>query len=251
MTTVDELLDLAHAVGEPSRQFAILAEGNVSARLSDERMIVKATGSSLQHAGPGDLVECELAPILALLDDQHADDAMVASTLMAARIDQSARRPSVEALLHAVVVSLGGNAACHTHPVAINALLCSDAAGRLLDGPLFPDQIVVLGPEQLMVPYVDPGLALGRVMRDELAAFRARTGALPRLTYLRNHGIFAIGNTPAECVRITEMADKVARILLGALSVGKPQHLPASVVDRIEQRPDEHVRRRILDGAAD
>lgn len=250
----DELLRLAHAVGEPQRELVILAEGNVSARLDDERMLVKATGSSLASAGPDDLVECRFAPILELLDDPTAfeggaGDARVAEALMASRVDPAAKRPSVEALLHAVVLSSGAGAACHTHPIAANAVLCSDRAELLAAGALFPDQIVVLGTRTLLVPYVDPGLTLGRLMRDELRAFADRHGALPKVAWMQNHGIFAIGATPAECLRITEMADKVARILVGALSVGEPTFLPDDVLDRIDGRDDEHVRRAILDAA--
>ncbi|MGM1029311.1 MAG: class II aldolase/adducin family protein [Actinomycetota bacterium] len=248
------LLALAHAVGEPRRELAILAEGNVSVRLDDERMLVKATGSPLADAGPDDLVECRFEPILELLDDPTAfeggdGDARVAEALMASRVDPDAKRPSVEALLHAVVLTSGADAACHTHPVAVNALLCSDRADLLIAGALFPDQVVVLGTHSLLVPYVDPGLTLGRRMRDELRAFADRHGALPKVAWLQNHGIFAIGASPAECLRITEMADKFARILLGALAAGEPRFLPDDVLDRIDGRDDEHLRRALLDTA--
>lgn len=250
MTLADDLLALANAVGEPRRELVILGEGNVSARIDDERMLVKATGSSLAAAGPDDLVECAYAPILEVLDDPDAGDERVAEALMASRVEQGAKRPSVEALLHAVVLTTGAGAACHTHSLAANQILCSDRAELLAAGALFPDQIVVLGTESLLVPYVDPGLGLGRLMRDELRAFADRTGALPKVAWLRNHGIFAIGDDPAECLRITEMADKFARILTGALAVGEPRFLPDSVVTRIDGRDDEDVRRRVLAGGS-
>ena len=252
MTVVDDLLALSHAVGEQRRELAILGEGNVSAALGSAhgsaRMLVKASGSTLASAGPDDLVECELAPILAVLDDEGAADAAVGAALMASRVDPAAKRPSVEALLHAVVLDAGAGAACHTHPIAANSILCSDRAELLVAGALFPDQIVVLGTHALLVPYVDPGLHLARHMRDALRAFADRHGALPKIAYLQNHGIFAIGASPAECLRITEMADKFARILLGALTAGEPVFLPDEQVRRIDGRDDEHVRRAILDG---
>lgn len=252
MNEREALLALCRAVGEPRRELAILGEGNVSAALGPgvpERMLVKASGSALGAAREDDLVECELAPILALLDDPDADDAAVAEALMASRVDAGAKRPSVEAMLHAVVLSLGARAACHTHPIAANAILCSDRAETIAAGALFPDAIVVLGPRSVLVPYVDPGLALARRMRDDLAAFVAEHGALPKICWLQSHGIFAIGDDPAECLRITEMADKHARILGGALAIGDPAFLPDSVVERIEGRDDEHHRRRVLSGA--
>ncbi|WP_347754848.1 class II aldolase/adducin family protein [Agrococcus sp. ProA11] len=246
MTLTDDLLALCHAVGEPHRGLAILGEGNVSARLDEQRMLVKASGSTLGSAGPDDLVECELAPILAMLDAEDADDDAVGAALMASRVDQQAKRPSVEALLHAVVLSFGAGAACHTHPISANGILCSDRAELIAAGALFPDQIVVLGQRALFVPYVDPGLGLALHMRDALRRFVAEHGRLPKIAYLQSHGIFAIGDDAAECLRITEMADKHARILTAALAVGSPNFLGDDVLDRIENRADEHHRRRVL-----
>ncbi|MCH1881471.1 class II aldolase/adducin family protein [Agrococcus sp. ARC_14] len=278
----DALLALCHALGEPHRELAILGEGNVSVALGGAdaspddsatasadtsadrgaRMLVKASGSTLGSAGADDLVECELAPILAVLDapvadghgtDGHgtdgldADDAVTAA-LMASRVDPQAKRPSVEALLHAVVLSAGAGAACHTHPVAANGILCSDRAELIAAGALFPDHVVVLGQHALFVPYLDPGLQLALHMRDALRAFAEEHGRLPKIAYLQNHGIFAIGDDPAECLRITEMADKHARILTAALAIGEPAFLDEAVLDRIENRADEHHRRRVLQG---
>ena len=95
------LLRLAHAVGEPQRELTILAEGNVSARLDDERMLVKATGSSLAASRPDDLVECRFEPILELLDDPTAFEggAVQQHVLRGTR-----RSTGEEVALHACVV---------------------------------------------------------------------------------------------------------------------------------------------------
>lgn len=241
-----ELLELAHAVGRPEMQLAILGEGNVSQRIATGRMLVKATGSNLGRCTDADLVEVDTSGILALLDDPEAGDEQVEQSLMQARIRRDAKRPSVEALLHAVVLDAGAGAACHTHPVSVNGILCSDRAELLVRGSLFPDQIVVLGQRSVLIPYIDPGLELARVVRTQLVDFVAEHGQLPKVVYLQNHGIFAIGEDPAECLRITEMADKFARILAGALAVGNPIFLSGADADRIENRADEHYRRRIL-----
>lgn len=239
-----QLLELAHAVGRP--ELAILGEGNVSQRIGEGRMLVKATGSNLGRCTEEDLVEVDTAGILALLDDPDAGDDDVGQTLMQARIRDHAKRPSVEALLHAVVLDAGAGAACHTHPISVNGILCSDRAELLVRGSLFPDQIVVLGQHAVLIPYIDPGLELARAVRAKLADFVAAHGQLPKVVYLKNHGIFAIGSDTAECLRITEMADKFARILAGALAIGEPVFLSEMDADRIENRADEHYRRRIL-----
>ena len=111
---------------------------------------------------------------------------------------------------------------------------------------VFPDQVVVLGPRQLLVPYVDPGLSLSVVVRDSLVNFIREEGYTPKVIYLANHGIFALADTAREAYQITLMAEKVARILVQTLSFGEPKYLSPLEVERIHTRPDELLRRRLL-----
>lgn len=249
---VSDLIEMCHELGADRNQLAILGEGNVSARIDDGLMLVKASGSCLGSLGPGDLVEAELAPILALVATGEATDEEVREVLLASRRDPAARQPSVETLLHAVALTTGGaEIVAHTHPVSVNALLCSSRAEALVGGSLFPDQIVVLGRRQLLVPYVDPGLDLSRVVRDELEAFVGRHGYAPKVIYLVNHGMFVLGSSVREVLQVTQMADKVAKILLGALAVGEPVYLSDAQADRIHTRPDELLRRKTLARSSD
>jgi rhamnose utilization protein RhaD (predicted bifunctional aldolase and dehydrogenase) len=244
----DELTALCDFLGDEKRQLAILGEGNVSGRVSEDTMLVKATGASLGAMTPADLVEARLSTLLALVwGDARASDADVEHAFEECLVTPGARRPSVEALLHAVAIGVGGaTTVAHTHPVSVNSLLCSDRAHALVAGSLFPDQVVVLGRHQILVPYVDPGLALSRVVAERLRAFVDDHGKPPKAIYLVNHGMFALGDSTSEVRRITQMADKVARILVGTLSVGHPQYLTAADADRIDTRPDELLRRQAL-----
>ncbi|HSW43277.1 MAG TPA: hypothetical protein VLM76_12275 [Patescibacteria group bacterium] len=47
-----QLIGLSRSLGEPSRQLAILGEGNTSARIDDETFWVKASGTQLATAEP-------------------------------------------------------------------------------------------------------------------------------------------------------------------------------------------------------
>jgi rhamnose utilization protein RhaD (predicted bifunctional aldolase and dehydrogenase) len=186
-----------------------------------------------------DVVEVELSALDALLDDPDAGDAEVARTFAAIEA-RCGRRPSVEAMLHAVCLSLGATAVGHTHPPAVLSLLCSPHA-EALTHMLFPDQVVVLGARPLYVPYVDPGLALARRVREALA----RHGPA-RAIYLGNHGLFAAGDSPEDVLGITAMAVKAARVLAGALATGDARALAPEAVARIDSRPDERHRRRAM-----
>jgi rhamnose utilization protein RhaD (predicted bifunctional aldolase and dehydrogenase) len=246
-TDRERIVALSRALGEPARELAILAEGNTSLRTGAGAMLVKASGASLGAVTEADFVELEIAPLTALLADPAADDASVARAFATVE-ERTGRRPSVEAMLHAVCLErTDAGAVGHTHPVPVLALLCSPHAEALATKPLFPDQIVVLGRRPLFVPYVDPGLALARRVRDDLAAHVTRHGEPPKVIYLANHGMFALGRTPEHVLQITAMAVKASRVFAGALAAGGAIALSDADADRIDTRPDEHYRRAALD----
>ncbi len=245
-----EIVRVSRDVGDPAKDLVILAEGNTSVRTTAGRMLVKASGANLATAGDDDFVEVELEVLLRLIRAGSGDDADVAAALTQATTWGS-KRPSVESLLHAVCQSIPEvTTVIHTHPTPVNALLCSDRAEDLVAGSLFPDQIVVLGQRQLLVPYVDPGLPLAHHVHTQIERFVAENGTHPRAIYLQNHGMFALGRRSDEAVQVTAMAVKSARVLLGALSVGAPVYLDQVNADRIDTRPDELLRRRLLAEAA-
>lgn len=241
----DELARLARDLGSPARSWAVLSEGNCAAADADDLMWVKASGTRMELAGRDDFVAVSRSTLLELVDDPASTFEDVDRVFDTVARSHGGRRPSVEALLHAVCldqprVSYVG----HTHPVAVNAILCSQRPSLLTDGALFPDQVVVLGPDPVLLPYVDPGLDLGRAVRTLL---REQAGdEAPRVLYLANHGMFALGSTSLDVLNVTTMAVKVAEVLIGASSVGGPAYLPDAEVRRIDRRPDEHYRRERL-----
>lgn len=246
---LEALVRVSRTVGEPHRDLALLAEGNTSVRSGQGRMLVKASGSSLRTATEDDFVDVDLARVMRLVDSEHPVDDDGVATAMREAVALGGRRPSVEALLHAVCLEAPEvGAVLHTHPVVVNALLCSDRAEALVGGSLFPDQVVVLGRHNLLVPYVDPGLPLAREVLARLRVFVAEHGTHPRVVYLRNHGIFTLGADPDDAFAVTEMAVKSARILHGALALGSVVPLDPAHAERIDTRPDEAFRRRRLAG---
>lgn len=239
-----QLADLARELGRSDRDWAILAEGNCSASTANQVVLVKASGVEMHRAVPADFVEVSRPDLLELIDDAAACDDDVAALFDAVAKLHHGRRPSVEALLHAVCLDMPGiTVVGHTHPVPVNAILCSSQPTLLSDGALFPDQIVVLGATPLFVPYFDPGLRLAQHVRQLL---RERRDDPPRAIYLQNHGMFALGNSPTQVLQITEMAVKVARVALGAHSLGHAAYMSDKDVDRIDTRPDELHRRTVL-----
>jgi rhamnose utilization protein RhaD (predicted bifunctional aldolase and dehydrogenase) len=248
MTSAHNLTDLVHlsrTLGEPWRRFAILAEGNTSQRVAEDQLAVKATGRSLRHASPEDFVVVSLRRLSQIVDDSEAGDPDVARYFDEIETEQGVR-PSVEALLHVVcVLDAGATTVAHTHPESVNALLCSDRADVLAGPPIFPDQVVVIGRRALLVPYTDPGVVLARVVRARLTE-HARQWGMPRAIYLQNHGLVALGSSASQVLQLTEMADKVSRVLAATLSVGNVVSMTEESAERIDTRDDEQIRRTAL-----
>jgi rhamnose utilization protein RhaD (predicted bifunctional aldolase and dehydrogenase) len=242
-----ELIDLSRQLGAEHRDLAILGEGNTSARLGEETFLVKASGSHLGTLSEADLVECRFEPLLELMGRDGVGDAAVDAALMSCRVDPEAKRPSVEALFHAYLLSLPGiRFVGHTHPVAVNAILCSARAEEFAKRRIFPDEIVCCGPESVLVPYSDPGVWLAQAMREGVESYGMRNGGVPRVILLKNHGLVSLGGSVPSVWAGTAMAVKAARIFAGAMALGGPDFLDASVVERIGSRSDEHYRQRAL-----
>lgn len=245
MTPLDPLIALSRRLGDPTMDAVMLGEGNTSMRDGDV-MRVKASGVLLAEAERGDFVRVDLTAAGALISDPDAADGEV-DAFFAAVAAEEGRRPSVEALLHVVLYEQTDAAViAHSHPTSVNALLCSRNAELLVAGGLFPDQIVVLGAMPLLVPYVDPGIRLARAVRELLVAHIADHGEAPRVVYLRNHGMFALGATAGQVLGMTSMAQKCARAIIGAQAAGGVQFMPPEEVARIDTRPDEKYRRALL-----
>lgn len=245
--SLDALLSLSHELGDLHRQLAILGEGNTSTRVDAQSFLVKSSGSNLATLSPAGVTACHLEPMLALLEEKTLSDTAIDDALLATRIEPSAKKPSVEAIFHAWLLTLPDvKFVGHTHPISVNSLLCTEHAETFARRRIFPDEIVCCDEESVLVPYTDPGLKLAQAIRRETNAFIKRRGAVPRVILLENHGIITIGSTPSAVLAATLMADKAARIFLGAASVGKPQFLSAAQVARIAGRPDEHHRRKVL-----
>ena len=185
---------------------------------------------------------------LSILDYETLPDADIKRLLFEARVDpESPLYPSTEAALHAVCLTEGGATAVgHTHPTPFLSLLCSQQAEAALAGRLFPDEIVVCGIAPCLVPYVDPGPPLARASREAIRQYIDTYGEPPKVVLLRNHGLFALGKSVEEVQRVTMMAVKVARALVGTFSLGGPNFLTEAQADRIRTRPDELFRQKRL-----
>ncbi|HNS50744.1 MAG TPA: class II aldolase/adducin family protein [Anaerolineae bacterium] len=250
-TVLDQLAALSRHLGDPVMDYVILGEGNSSARIDGGSFWVKASGAEMPTIETGGFVRMRFEPVLALLGAGDLTDREVQDRLGEAKADPAAvGRPSVETVLHALALQLDGvGFVGHTHPTAVNAILCSERAEEAIAGRLFPDEIVYCGPAPVYVPYTDPGVPLARAVGEAIARHLAEYGQAPKVVLMQNHGLIALGKTAAEVERITAMYVKVSRVIVGAHALGGPHFLSSEAVARIHTRPDEGYRRRTWDGA--
>jgi rhamnose utilization protein RhaD (predicted bifunctional aldolase and dehydrogenase) len=142
-----------------------------------------------------------------------------------------------------LLADCGVRCIAHTHPVAINSLMCSTRAEQFAVERMFPDQIVLCGPRSVFVPYVDPGLPLAVAIREQVRVYMDDMGEPPKTILLANHGLIVLAQTPTEALNVTAMCVKSALIFAGACAAGEPVFMSEADIFHIYKRPDEIYRR--------
>jgi rhamnose utilization protein RhaD (predicted bifunctional aldolase and dehydrogenase) len=246
-TLLQDLITLSHEIGREDRGLAMLGEGNTSVRLSEETFLVKASGSCLGTLKEEDVTECRLDALLPLLEKDSLSDQQIDDALLAARVNPKAKKPSVEAVFHAWLLSLPGvKFVGHSHATTVNQILCSPRARDFAERRMFPDEIVCCGPASVLIPYTDPGLKLAQALRSQTEAYVKKLQRQPRVLLMQNHGIITVGGTWQSVLAAMLMAEKAARIFTGAAALGGPVFFSKGNVERIAGRPDEAYRQRAL-----
>jgi rhamnose utilization protein RhaD (predicted bifunctional aldolase and dehydrogenase) len=244
---LQDLLALSHELGREDRGLAMLGEGNTSTRLGDDTFLVKASGTCLGTLKEDDVVECRLSALLPLHDKDSLTDQQVDDALLASRVDPKAKKPSVEAVFHAYLLSLPGiKFIGHTHATTVNQILCSPRARDFAVHRMFPDEIVCCSVASVFVPYTDPGLKLAQTIRSETEAFVKKHQRQPRVILMQNHGIITLGGTWQSVLAAMLMAEKSAKVFVGAAQLGGPVFFSEENTARIAGRPDEAYRQRAL-----
>ncbi len=246
---LEQITSLSHWLGEPEREMAILGEGNTSAKLDESNFYIKASGKSLGTITPSGFCSVSFERALAALNGPNQSDAQLRETLINCKTDNDPKvLPSVETFFHAYLLSLPGvNFVGHTHPIAVNSILCSKFAKDAISGRMFPDEIVCCGIAPCFVEYTDPGLPLAQTIRQRVEEFITEYGEWPHTIFMQNHGLIALGKSVQEVESVSAMAVKAAKILIGTYAMGGPNFLTPEHVSRIHTRPDEHYRQKQIE----
>lgn len=130
--------------------------------------------------------------------------------------------PSSETLAHLAVyqVRTDVGAVIHTHSIYASAL----AVAGMEIPPLLDEQVVTLGGS---VPVTEYAMAGSQELADRACAALGESKAV----LLRNHGVLGVGADLAEAASVCELVERLARIYVLALGLGKATLLPEHVVE--------------------
>ena len=246
---LQQLIEMSHWLGVESRGLVILGEGNTSARVSDESFFVKASGTCLGTITAEGLVEVNAPKVLKMLEGPELTDDQIKVNLKDAMVGKGDYLPSIETVFHAYLLTIPGvNFVGHTHPVSLLWFLCSRSWRTLVNGRIFPDEIVCCGMAPAYVEYNDPGVSLARAIRKAVEDYIKQYEVRPKAILMQNHGLIALGATSKEVESISLMWDKTAKALAGTRFFGGPNYMSQKHVDRIYTRPDEEQRKKLIEG---
>ncbi len=184
--SIEKLISESCRYGSDDR-FVLLGGGNTSYK-KDGVLYVKASGRELATISEKGFVQMDLANMDAIWEKTYSTDddereEEVLKDMMACRLEGETARPSVEALLHAL---LPFTYVVHLHPALVNGITCS------IDGEL---SIARLFPDALWVELVKPGFTLAKIVRQRLALLQEKSGKTANMIFLQNHGVFVGGES--------------------------------------------------------
>ena len=199
--------DLRHQICKTGRKMyahglVVACEGNLSARLEQDRILVTPAGTCKGLLAPKDILVTDLGGAAL----------------------SGAKKPSTEIQMHILYYVLRPDvrAVCHGHPPTATGFA---AAGRALEDAVLPEVIVGLGKIPL-APYGTPGTW-------ELCAGLEPLAKKYDAILLENHGVVTCGPDLATAYQRLETVEQFARILLVAESLGGPHILPDAEVQKL------------------
>jgi len=186
---MQELRDLASVSRRygADLDFVFLGGGNTSFKTA-ETLYIKPSGVALAEIQPEQFIRMDrqaLARVFTtgLPADVWEKEAAVKGLMEAAVRPLGSGRASVEAPVHDVI---DYPFVVHLHPPMVNGMTCA-VDGKQACARLFP--------EALWLDYCNPGATLSLVVKKALGQARAKTGSVPKVMFLQNHGVFVAADT--------------------------------------------------------
>ena len=178
------------------------ADGNISCRLPDGKVLITPSGKAKGRLSPDDLVIIDLS----------------------GKVVAGSHDPSSEYKMHTAFYTVRDNirAVVHAHPVYCTAYA---VAGMDLVQPILPEVLLSIGE----IPLAE----YGAPSTSELAASVERLARDHDTILLRSHGLVAAGGDLEEAYNRIELAEHFARILHAAEAIGGARTLSDEQVEAL------------------
>jgi L-fuculose-phosphate aldolase len=194
------------------------SDGNISARVNTDRIVITPAGSHKGYLKARDLVTVDLY-------GRKLEGVGEPSSEMLMHLFIYQRRPDVRACVHA-------------HPVHATAFA---VAGQELPRDILPEVAVFVGAIPL-TEYAPPGTdAVPRSLEAFVDGHQA--------FLLRNHGLLTVGRSLDEALNRHETVEHFAEILILARELGKINHLSAEEYQRLSRIGRKFIQSTPEDGS--
>lgn len=192
------------------RGLIVATDGNISARLDDQTVLITPSGLCKGLMTPDQLITVDLAGRKVGPDTPASKDLKPTSEITM-HLEAYKQRPDVQAVVHA-------------HPPHAVAL---SIVGISLADCMLPEAIVFLGLTPT-TPYATPSSEENaRAIRQVIVGHDA--------VLLQRHGSLTVGNTPLNAYYRTETLEQIARITYMLNQLGGGQPLPPDQVEKLIQ----------------
>jgi len=206
MPKADKLKKKLIEIGSSLYRSGMLAgtDGNLSARIDEERVLVTRRGVAKGRLKEGDFVTVDLD----------------------GNVLKSKAQPSSEAAMHLTVYKERPDvwACVHSHPPFATSFAVS---GIKLERNVLPEVAIFVGDIPL-IDYAPPGIG---AISKAIKPFVADNNAF----LLRNHGLLTIGRTIDEAFHRHETVEHYARIMFLATRLGKVNTIPEDDLIRLDE----------------
>jgi len=209
-------------------------EGDGAALSSPGHLVIRRTGVVGLPWTSDQFCEIDPAPLLALVDDEKAQERDFQKVLAQFR---DAGAPVMEsAALWAYLMTLEEvGFGIHLHPMVVTQILCSPRARQFADRRMTPQEVTGTGCASVLVNYADPGLESAREMKRRVVYWRSRFKAVPRILLLANNGIILLGPDVTSLMERLEDLARHAKNFVGASMLGGPVFLTPTNVEKLQR----------------
>jgi rhamnose utilization protein RhaD (predicted bifunctional aldolase and dehydrogenase) len=223
MNTIAELVEISRFYGG-KKDYVIAGGGNTSYK-NDDRIWVKASGSSMMDITAEGFAELQRDKLRTIYTKKYSDNSLereseVKADLFNACVAGSTVRPSVETSLHEIIRY---PFVVHTHPTLVNAITCS------VDAEITINEL--FGDNAMYVEYTDPGYVLFQKIISTLEEWRKTHRDDPSIIFLQNHGVFVSADTTSEIKTIYQNIENGIKARISHYPDLSPVEVPRNVTE--------------------